>query len=271
MADTARGQRGLRMPLGFGAGAGPRHNPWGPPFGSAELETLTLSVRARTTTEGLQAILPRGVYAAGDVLTVEATRLRHVAWLAGRGYNIVTVKTPAEYRTRYGEVIEADYVNVLWENLADPIITGREELGFAKLYAEIDDVHEPTGGRSAADARWDGFTFVSIRAHDLVVADPPVGRPRLHYKYVPATGRWDDADVAYAVVTPAENPTVTVLASWAGEGSFTFHAATFAELPTLRHVVNRLAALPIHGFLSASLVKTRGGKSLADQRPAEDE
>ena len=29
------------------------------------------------------------------------------------------------------------FLVVLWENLTDPILTGREELGFSKIYCEI--------------------------------------------------------------------------------------------------------------------------------------
>ena len=55
---------------------------------------------------------------------------------------------------------------MLWENLADPIMTGREELGFAKIYAEMPPP-VMIGGNYSAVATWQGFRFFEIEATDL--------------------------------------------------------------------------------------------------------
>ena len=59
-----------------------------------------------------------------------------VEWLAGRGYNLFGVTVPATYNGQQ-DVVDGDLQLVLWENMADPIITGREDLGFAKVYCEL--------------------------------------------------------------------------------------------------------------------------------------
>ena len=57
--------------------------------------------------------------------------MKEIEWLAGRGYNTLGVSFPAVFE---GEVDRAtgSLLTVLWENLTDPILTGREELGFSK-------------------------------------------------------------------------------------------------------------------------------------------
>ena len=63
-------------------------------------------------------------------MTVAATYMKEIAWLAGRGYNTLGVSFPATFTGEEDEVT-GNFLTVLWENLTDPIITGREELGFA--------------------------------------------------------------------------------------------------------------------------------------------
>jgi hypothetical protein len=45
-----------------------------------------------------------------------------------------------------------------------------------------------------------------------------------------------------------------------------FHPATWQDLPTMYHVVNALADLPVLSPRAASIAITRGGKSYRDQR-----
>lgn len=260
------------MPLGYGAGVGPRHNPVGPPFSTDAVETLTLSVTARCDRRALQRIVPDGVTVTGDQVSAEAARLRNIPWLAGRGYNIVSVVIPARVSGEH-ETVDGGYVSVLWESRPEPILTGREDLGFAKIYAEIADLDEAQSGRAGTAAGWDGFPFFSISAWDLVETAvggagpaPAAKPPRLHWRYFPATGSWGRDEVSYPVVTPAGDPDRRLLAAWSGSGEFGFREASFEQLPTMFHIVGALAALPLDGFAGASMTLTRGGKDLSDQR-----
>jgi acetoacetate decarboxylase len=54
-----------------------------------------------------------------------------VDYLAGRGYNIVFVTVAAKFSGNKDK-LEGDYVLVIFENDAIPIITGRELLGAPK-------------------------------------------------------------------------------------------------------------------------------------------
>jgi hypothetical protein len=76
----------------------------------------------------------------------------------------------------------------MWENLADPIITGREEIGHPKLYAEIPELRIVQGAHHCA-ASWMGFKFLEMEVAALryaTASSTPVS----------AAVRWDaDAEV----------------------------------------------------------------------------
>ena len=162
---------------------------------------------------------------------------------------------------------------VLWENLADPIVSGREELGYNKLYCETDPVRR-VGGRHLISAGWQGHRFLEMEIDNLETASPATPAPAadpellsgtLHYKYVPATGDWGQADAEYPVLTPAQAGTKT-LESWTGTGTLRFIRSRWEDLPTLHHIVNRLAALPQLEMLGASVAKSIGGGDIYNQR-----
>lgn len=259
------------MPLGFGAGVGPRHNPIGGSFDDREVETLALSVTGACDRQALQAIVPEGITVVADLVVAEVVRLRNIPWLAGRGYNIVDVSIPAQ-ATGEHETVEGNYTCVLWESRPEPILTGREDLGFAKIFAEISDLEEPSDGMSSAFASWDGFCFFSIGATGLAATSresdtpPATSSARLHWKYIPATGEWGEADVSYPVVTPAGDPPRRLVRHFSGSGEFAFKRASFVQVPTMFHIINALADLPISGFSGATMSLSLGAKELSDQR-----
>ena len=88
----------------------------------------------------------------------------------------------------------------------------------------------------------------------------------LHYKYMPRTGEWGTADVAYAILTPAATPNRVIKERWVGEGSVQFHKARWEDMPTQYNIVNTFYDLEIREYRGASVTKTVGGKDLSDQR-----
>ena len=164
-------------------------------------------------------------------------------------------------------------MTVLWENLTDPIITGREELGYSKIYRELP-------GLAVLRGEWHlvagslGFRFLDFTASDLRqsaeeiadLAGAQIGDGILHYKYVPRTSEWGTADVAYATLTPAATDNRVITERWVGEGSVRFHKARWEDMPTQYNTVNTFHALPVREYRGASVTKTVGGKDLSDQR-----
>ncbi|MEZ4621579.1 MAG: acetoacetate decarboxylase family protein [Caldilineaceae bacterium] len=267
--------RMYRMPTHFGPRTGPRQGPDGRKFDCIDNpKSTSIAVALLTDAAYLEALLPPGFMLVGEpVVTVAATFMTEIEWLAGRGYNTLGVSFPATFRGERDHVT-GNFLTVLWENLADPIITGREELGFAKIYCELP---EPTilRGEYHVVASWLGFQFLDLYVNNLheqsadeiaSFAQAPTNDGILHYKYIPRTGEWGVADVAYPVLTPAATPNRVITARWVGQGTVEFHHARWEDLPTQYNIVNTFAGFPIREYRGASITKTVGGKDLSDQR-----
>jgi hypothetical protein len=263
-----------RMPVVFGPSLGPRQRGSSHTLISRDAPKATvITVRFRTDGEQLEALLPEGFALAADpVVSVRATYLKEIPWLAGRGYNHLGISFPATFKGKR-DAVTGDFLTVLWENLCDPILTGREELGYSKIYCELPEpvVHS---GTTHCTASWLGFTFMDLRVSGLKaptaeeaasLADPR-SEGVLHYKYVPRTGKWGTADAAYATLTPVHDPNREVTEVRVGEGSVQFHEATWEDLPTLYNITNTFHAMQVKEWCGASIVKTVGAKDYSDQR-----
>jgi hypothetical protein len=126
-----------RMPTHFGPAPGPRQLPDDvAPDPKRKPRRLSVAASFLTDAARLERHLPEGFALAGEpVVTVEFHYLTGIDWLAGRGYTMIDVSWPATF-TGQNDKASGRFLAVIWENLADPIITGRGEIGHPKLYAE---------------------------------------------------------------------------------------------------------------------------------------
>lgn len=264
-----------RMPTHFGPRTGPRRGPDGRGFDCVNSpKSMSYSVSYLTHAAAAEALLPPGFALNGEpVLTVSATYMKEIDWLAGRGYNTLGASLPVRY-TGQVDSVTGSLLLVLWENLTDPILTGREELGFSKIYCELP---EPVVYSSASHCAgsWLGFRFLDLRIHDMTeLSEQEIaaqsakggGDGTLHYKYIPRTGEWGKADAEYAVLTPAHTPNRRVQGMWRGKGEVQWHCARWEDMPTQYNIVNCLAGLEILEYRGAVVTQTIGGKDLSDQR-----
>lgn len=257
-------QRAYRMPTHFGPNPGPRQRVVGG-FHPDDHDQRSTAVWATFAADRDQiaALLPEGFAPSADPdLTVEIKNMTNIGWLAGRGYSVVFVTTGVTYA---GE--EGRFKLVLWENAADPIITGREELGYPKVYAEIPDL-VIEGDSVRASASWDGFTFLELDVtgvHPDASAAAP-GGPSYHLKYIPRAGTVGAADLSQVILTPPGQGPLTVVSRDGGAASLRFSTATWEQLPTLVNIVNGLAGLRLGDCRGAGLVRTAGTTDLREQR-----
>jgi hypothetical protein len=265
-------ERGLfyRMPVFFGPKPGPRQWPAGRTFDfSRTPRRKVVGVTFLSDARRLQAMLPDCFGLWGEPrVTVEATYMTEIGWLAGRGYNMCDVKFEAVYKGAEG-LVHGTLVLVRWENLADPILSGREELGHNKLYCEIPELRA-LDGRLSTTLTWLGTPFLDLSVSDLTDA-PAFGRDPLHrgmlsYKYVPRTGEWGTADVEYATLSPHATAVQSVAWRKTGQGDVRFRPATWEELPTLYTIVNHLSELDNLGVVGAYAYEQAGGASQAETR-----
>ena len=269
-----------RMPTHFGPSLGPRQGPDGRTFECKDNpKTTSISVSFLTDSDQIKAILPENFVLLGEpVVTVSATYMKEIEWLAGRGYNTLGVSFSVVFNGERDQA-KGNFLSVLWENLTDPILTGREEIGFSKIYCELPEPRV-LQGTTTCQASWMGFNFMDMSVFNLnqVELQTPVSSTTknedltgtLHYKYIPHTGgfpdSWGKADTAYVVLTPEKTPNRIITEMWRGEGEVLFHHARWEDLPTQFTIVNILNQLEIIEPRGASIVKSIGGKDLSDQR-----
>lgn len=259
-----------RMPVTFGPQPGPRQLPEGfiadhATYPRRRMASLTYSVSGHS----LQKLLPERFSIRGEpTITIEVTHITESEWLAGRGYAILGVKAPVTFHGAT-EMLNGDFQLVYWESLADPIISGRVELGAPKLYCEIPEPRV-LRGMYHYQCGWLGFNFFECELDDLhELQRTPTPRLQheglLYYKYSARTGGGiPDAD--YVTLCPAANSLNRIDKQFTATGTARFNRATWEDLPTMYHVVNALADLELGKCQKATLTFSHGGRDFGDQR-----
>ncbi len=267
-----------RMPTVFGPAPGPRQKADGTPWTLEETGTMNctwFAVTYRTERNALEALLPPGFELRGEPeVSVCFSDFRNLYWLAGRGYGILIVDVPATY-TGKTQVIEGNFCPVMWEGRPDAILTGREELGFPKLFAEISPLDfAREEGRAAGSAKWFEHKFLDVEVHDLSPVEgdkslPGSGGPAMFYKYMPRTSIGGSEGGTACVTSSYPPPGSTADPSpiklgdfafkkWKGKGTVKWHRATFEQLPTSFHIINALDDLKILEYVRAEMVEFSG-------------
>jgi len=270
-----------RMPVVFGPAPGPRQHPEGRMWTREEAGTMNadwMKIAYRTDAAKLAELLPPGFSLRGEpIVSVSCAWFKNLYWLAGRGYGILVVDFPVTYQGKT-ERHDGAFCPVLWEGQPEAVSTGREELGFSKLYADFTDiVRDEAKGSAACQASWFGHTFFEIELTEMVEeigAEKKLpgsgGGAQLYYKYMPRTspGGSEGADIAY-VATAAPPPGAATSAQninfdefdfrkWNAKGALRWNRATFQQMPVSFHVVNGMADLPILEIVDAEMVVFSG-------------
>lgn len=222
-------------------------------------DVTTMSVTYLTDRQMLAEYLPEPFELGVEPLvTVSYSMNRDVAWLAGGGYNIIGVNVPAVFN---GEIdhLSGSYCLVLWENMTEPILTGREIQGIPKIYADIPD-HTVVEGVWRTCALNRGHKIVDLAIKEL----QSIPQKQLNeieklsregnwmgWKYIPAAAEFG-TDLSYATVFPTSS---TFDSGWLGTGEVKWNRLTWEQNPTQYHIVNALERLPVLEYRSASILK----------------
>jgi acetoacetate decarboxylase len=247
------------MPAHFGpCPQEPRQSGWYRDVTAASVSFLTDPV-------ALAAHLPSPYKVAENaVVTVTYARNRDVDWLAGHGYNLVAVTAAAVFEGK-NDRLKGNYTLVMWENLTDPILTGRELQGIPKLYADIPD-HIEENGRWQVDVSHFGHQFLGISLDGF--REPTAQEMAEHgqasenadhslaWRFIPGVNGAAPS-VNEAITYPSEN---VIREAWVASGELEWQHLGWEQNPTQYHIINALAALPMHAMLPA--VVTRGSTNL---------
>lgn len=213
-------------------------------------DQLAMSASFLTDRDKLAAHLPKPFEVAEEaIVTVMYVRNRKVDWLAGRGYNMISVNANAVFNGELDQ-LEGQFTLVVWENLADPILSGREMTGIPKIFADIPD-HEIADDVWRCSASHFGSKIVDMQIANpaavsteeiaaFVDAGKDTNNP-MGWRYLPNVGA-SGAAISEPTLFPQENH---ITDAWVGEGTVDWQHLTWQQNPTQFHIVNALADLPV--------------------------
>lgn len=223
-------------------------------------DVTVMAISYVTDREKLAAYLPEKFTVADPAtVTVYYACNKQVDWLAGHGYNMVGVNCNVIFDGEDGP-IEGTYALVIWENLTDPILTGRELQGIPKVYADIPD-HSIIGDVWRCNASHFGHKIIDMDIRDLCAptldevaaaqkAQEGKDNP-MAWKYIQQSGSFEPCVDEYNTF-PSENKVKQVLV---GEGRLNWNTLSWEDNPTQYHIVNAMAALPVLQYLPAIVTK----------------
>lgn len=268
-----------RMPIVFGRLPGPRQDASGANFKAQLKDTIATkaTVKFEAEPESLSDLFPNDSYTFQDTsravtFTLSVESFQNLAWLGGGGYDLLALYVHGvQYSPTDGkDKVKGTYCPVMIENLADPILSGREELGVSKLFSDIKILS--SNGSYRVEISWRGALWATIEwtgMEKVASGTAAVGDSLLVHKYIPATGSPGEADADYGVVIPYEPNASTARSSWRGDPSscrIQFHVLPPKQLPTLHHVVRRLARLQDSRPVEATIVEYQGVPDLSNAR-----
>ncbi|MBM4227265.1 MAG: hypothetical protein FJ164_05920 [Gammaproteobacteria bacterium] len=258
-----------RMPSHFGPMFGPRNIPPGVVLDHTRFPRSTVvTYRFLSTHEALSAHLPPGFELAGEpVVSLDIAYLTEIPWLAGRGYHLALLSWPATFKGTQ-DTETGRFAAVLFENFADPIITGRDELGHPKIFCEIPPLIV-RDDEVVARLAWDGHEFLRVSIGGLTNEPPAQFRDDfptsgwLQWKYIPGTPPSAGPDASYPTHSPDPlaadiHPNVTIDSRQFGRAQLVRNEVRWEDMPTLWNVVNGIAGLPHVEPRLAVVTRTHG-------------
>jgi acetoacetate decarboxylase len=230
---------------------------------TSEIKSVsTISIPFLSEPDAIRELLPYHFDVGPDpVVRVGHYTYRGIDYLAGRGYNVLSVNVPAVYR---GETeLVGTYNVVLWEGSSHAVNLGRELQGYAKIYGEVPDA-VAAAGCLTFECREFGRTLLRGEAHNLVERTPEqMDRLRkaagqgfsLGWKYIPGPKLSSEPDCDYP--TKASNP-VFYARGWKAEGTVEFCSPSWEEAPVSTRILSKLRQLPIIEYRPAFIGEGTG-------------
>jgi Acetoacetate decarboxylase len=218
------------------------------PSSKATQQATTLSVTFETERAELERYIPEELELLAPEMQVSLNQLTEINWLAGGKYNLVSVSAPVRFIGKKDHV-DAAYPLVIWENRTAPILTGREQTGVPKIFADIEDLHiyRP---HYATSVSYEGNTFLEM----MFEAESPLSgkdleQAKLQFKscdaigwrYIPKVGA-PGADLSQFILFPQ---VMEVDKAYAGKGTLRWTELSVMQNPRQYHIIKALASLPV--------------------------
>ncbi len=231
-------------------------------------DMTVISVQYETEEEALLQLLPEDFDLLEPLVNVQYANCREVDWMAGGEYRLIQASVPARYRGN-DEGLLGEYVLVIWENKACPIIGGREEDGMPKIFADI-PVERHVGDRWHTGASYETHQFLSLEFRrqgalsekDIEKKNENPGINYFGWRYLPNLGK-GGAALSHATLYPQE---MTADQIWTGEGEIRWTRLTQAQHPLQFYIIDALAGLPLLKYRGAAMMKGTSRLNVGDSR-----
>lgn len=275
------------MPIAFGPKPGPRQTFNGREAGGSTF--VRCCVRFKTSRTLLLNLLPRhfiSFVGPGSVSQVSFshTTFSNVSWLGGQSYDELGFYVHGVQCAKAdGSNLTGSFLAVMFVNTADAIANDREELGIPKVFCDLEGTREGSSGY-AVKASWHGTSFAEMRLHnqangfsiaqtrptngsssDAIKADSSV----FVHRYIPAVANKGkpvaDCIVCLPTTSDCSNKEARSNRAELYDATIKFNAHNAEKLPTLYHIVQRLAELPIIEIVETMVTEgVNGTRTLED-------
>lgn len=250
-----------KMPVHFG----------GEPFSPVRTvygDMTMIGVRFETNPNKLAEYVPDVFEITAPHVNVGYANGRDVDWLSGGEYRLIQATVPVKYLGN-DEGLAGEYVLVIWENKACPIIGGREEDGMPKIYADI-AFERHVGDHWFTSASYECNTFLQMDLWRKTEADQTeVAKaretPSVNYfgwRYLPNLGK-GGATLSHATLYPQQMFPKQI---WHGEGKLTWVALSHEQHLMQFRIIGALAGLPVVRYLGASMTRGSAQLNVGDSR-----
>ncbi len=277
-----------RQPIVFGPIPGPRQNHLAMARNGSQSTSITASIKFKTSRTVLQNLFPPGrkglsfsnpaTFAYASITT---TTLDGMEWLGGKGYSFWALWIHGvQYTKKDGSVLTGSFLPIMFENLTDPIVSGREELGMPKLFSDIDVQRTEKSydiNTSWRNATWGTFKLSNLKEIDTSQATSGVSGDadanQFTYRYMPSVGAEQKSHAAEeyfaAVHLAEEDPPRVTRCFETSEAKVELDKCDWKRLPTLYHIIERLAEVPVYEIMGAKVTESVGVTDLRSCRRIE--
>jgi len=263
-----------RIPVSFGTIPSPRQDLAGASrVLNATSKYHTAFMTFKTKKSYLQTLLPTTDFSIKSrggwtTATFSVTKMQNLEWLGGRGYsqfglyihNVARTET-VDPNASSSEKPEktGDFLPVLFENMVDPILAAREEVGSPTVFATLGDVHSE--GSYTLKAGWEGTPFLEMELSDLVAEEdafPEEQAPVYHYKLIPSSSEKGELVAELRVDSQVKLGDGIKEKRWkAGVAKISFSDLKGRELertfPTLANVIDGLRRIEVSQVVASGI------------------
>lgn len=231
-------------------------------------DMTTISISFETDEDALLNIIPEDFDLISPTVNVQFAECRDIDWMSGGEYRLIQASAPVRY-VKNEEVIDGEYVLVIWENKACPIIGGREEDGMPKIFADIASLRH-TGDHWFSAASYESNTFLRIDlSRERELAEEELGLLNQHsrinffgWRYIPELGK-AGAALSHATLYPQE---MKVDKAWEGEGNIEWLKFDLEMNMIQFRIISTISALPVHKYGKALMIKGAARLNVGDSR-----